>query len=249
MSHDPAALAPHDDAAWRDDLVLELRLHDVPGDAIGAALAEVQAHCLDSGQSAQEAFGDARAFGAELAAAAGRRDDDPVPLRTVLPAAVETLGVVATVGGAVAWLRGEPAELHLSALVVLLLVGAVMVALARWPTRVLRFLLGGTVRRIVLVSLLVPAVAVGAALLAPEAALGLPAVPLTVLGLALLVAGTVLTLTTWQRLGDDPVRSPDGEDSSGPTSWQLRALELGHVWGAWMVTALLVAVLGVALRP
>lgn len=247
MSPDP--LAPHVDAAWRDDLVLELRLHDVPGDAIGAAVAEVEAHCLDSGQSAEEAFGDARAYGAELAAAAGRRDDAPVPMRTVVPAAVDTLGIMVTTAGAVAWLRGEPAEVHLSAIVTLLLVGAGMVALTRWPTAVLRYLIDGPVRHVVLVSLLAPALAVAAALLAPEAALALPAVPSTVLGLALLVTGTVLTLRSRSRLDDDPVRSPDGHDASGPTPWQLRVLEVGHVWGAWIVTAALVAVLGFALRP
>ncbi|QGQ18215.1 hypothetical protein GC089_01685 [Cellulomonas sp. JZ18] len=208
MSHDLAALAPHVDATWRDDLVVELRLHDVPGDAIGAALAEVEAHCLDSGQSAQEAFGDARAYGAALAAAAGRRDDEPVPLRTVVPAAVETLGIVATTSGAVAWLRGEPSEVHLAALVVLLAVGAGMVAITRWPTPVLRYLLEGSVWRIVLASLLVPGTSVAAALLAPEVAVELPAAPLAVLGLALLVTGTVLTLRSRARLHQDPVRSP-----------------------------------------
>ncbi|WP_309135156.1 hypothetical protein [Cellulomonas sp.] len=249
MSQDPATFAPHVDAAWREDLVLELRLHDVPGDAIGAALAEVEAYCLDSGQSAQEAFGDARAYGVALAEAAGRRDDEPVPVRTVVPAAVETLGMVATTTGAVAWLRGETADVHLSAVVVVVLLGAVMVAITRWPTPVLRYLFDAPVWRVVLVSLLVPGLAVGVALLARDASVALPAPPLTGLGLALLVTGTVLTVTLRESLSGDPVRSPDGADASGPTPWWFRLLAYAHLWGAWLVTAVLVVALSVAPRP
>jgi hypothetical protein len=43
---------------WRDALIAELRLREVPGDRIGEALAEVDAHCADSGQTPDEAFGD-----------------------------------------------------------------------------------------------------------------------------------------------------------------------------------------------
>lgn len=49
---------PHLDPAWVDDVVLELRLRDVSGRRIGAALAEADAHCADSGQDVHEAFGD-----------------------------------------------------------------------------------------------------------------------------------------------------------------------------------------------
>lgn len=248
MNQEPAALTPHVDAAWRDDLVVELRLHDVPGDAIGAALAEVEAHCLDSGQSAQDAFGDPRAYGAALAEAAGRRDDEPVPLRTVGPAAVETLGMVATITGAVAWLRGEPAQAHLSVVVVVVLLGAAMVATTRWPTPVLRYLLEAPPWRVVLVSLLVPGVAVGVALLAPTASVALPAGPLTAAGLALLVAGTVLTVRLKESLSGDPVRSPDGTEAPGPTARWLRLVQHADVWGAWVVTAVLVVALGAATR-
>jgi hypothetical protein len=43
---------------WRDSLLTELRLRQIPGDRIGEALAEVDTYCADSGQTPAEAFGD-----------------------------------------------------------------------------------------------------------------------------------------------------------------------------------------------
>jgi predicted membrane channel-forming protein YqfA (hemolysin III family) len=255
MTPELQAIAPHVDPTWREELVLELRLHDVPGDAIGGALAEVEAHCVDSGEDAQEAFGDARTYAATLARATGRRDDEPLPLRTVGPAAAETVGIMATTAGAVALLRGQPADLHLSALVLLLLVGVALVGVVRRPTPVLRRLLDTAPWRVALASLVLPVVVVAVYLLAPDAVLPLPAAPLTALGLALLTTGTVLHLTRGPRLDDDPILppagadTPDGSAASGRTPWQLRLLMHADVWGAWVTTAVLVTVLGLALRP
>lgn len=53
--------------AWRDAFVLELRLRDVPGPAIGDALAEVEAHCAQSGETPQQAFGDPQTYAAAIA--------------------------------------------------------------------------------------------------------------------------------------------------------------------------------------
>src|SRR5690625_6856245 len=44
---------------WCDDFVLELRMRDVPGAVIGDHLAEVEAHCVEGGESPAEAFGPA----------------------------------------------------------------------------------------------------------------------------------------------------------------------------------------------
>ncbi|GAA1793971.1 hypothetical protein GCM10009682_14750 [Luedemannella flava] len=43
---------------WRDAFVLTARMRDVPGTRIGEALAEVEAHCAESGETPTEAFGD-----------------------------------------------------------------------------------------------------------------------------------------------------------------------------------------------
>lgn len=55
-------LAPHVNPAWSEAFILEARLRGVLGTVIGDALAEVDAHVVDSGQSAEEAFGDPKDY-------------------------------------------------------------------------------------------------------------------------------------------------------------------------------------------
>ncbi len=55
-----------DSAKWLDDFMVELRLRDVPGVAIGDAVATVEEHCSDSGEDAESAFGDAREYARSL---------------------------------------------------------------------------------------------------------------------------------------------------------------------------------------
>ncbi|WP_104160320.1 hypothetical protein [Arthrobacter sp. ZGTC212] len=51
---------------WFDDFVVELRLQDVPGDAIGDAVASAREFLADSGGTPGEVFGPARAYAASL---------------------------------------------------------------------------------------------------------------------------------------------------------------------------------------
>ncbi|MCI2178203.1 MAG: hypothetical protein LKK54_08115 [Ancrocorticia sp.] len=51
-------LAPSVDPHWAEDFIVELRIEGVAGSAIGAALAEVESHVAESGETAHEAFGD-----------------------------------------------------------------------------------------------------------------------------------------------------------------------------------------------
>ncbi|MGY2065872.1 HAAS signaling domain-containing protein [Blastococcus sp. SYSU DS0619] len=57
--------------AWRDDLLLRLRLRDVPGARIGEVLAEVQSHVAETGEHPREAFGSPKEYADEVAAALG----------------------------------------------------------------------------------------------------------------------------------------------------------------------------------
>jgi hypothetical protein len=56
---------------WRDEFVTAARFQLLPGQQIGDALAEIDAHCTDSGQDPQQAFGDPAEYARTLAA--GRR--------------------------------------------------------------------------------------------------------------------------------------------------------------------------------
>ena len=52
---------------WRDDFVITLRLRSVSGRRIGDELAPVDAHCTDSGEEPEEAFGDPVAYATHVA--------------------------------------------------------------------------------------------------------------------------------------------------------------------------------------
>jgi len=52
---------------WRGDFVIALRLRNISGSQIGDALAQVDAHCTDSGEAPEEAFGDPVAYATNVA--------------------------------------------------------------------------------------------------------------------------------------------------------------------------------------
>ena len=54
------------DKKWFDELVLELRLRQVHGRAIGDTVASAHELLADTGQRAEEAFGPARVYAAAL---------------------------------------------------------------------------------------------------------------------------------------------------------------------------------------
>jgi hypothetical protein len=57
--------------AYDEELLLALRLRDVPGDRIGEVLAEVQSHVAETGEDPRTAFGDPKAYASEVAEALG----------------------------------------------------------------------------------------------------------------------------------------------------------------------------------
>ncbi|WP_138757117.1 HAAS signaling domain-containing protein [Modestobacter altitudinis] len=59
------------DQAWCDDLLLRLRLLQVPGARIGEVLAEVQSHVAETGEPPREAFGTPREYADQVAQALG----------------------------------------------------------------------------------------------------------------------------------------------------------------------------------
>lgn len=190
---DPADLAPSVDRAWASDFILEQRLLDVPGDRIGDALATIESHVADSGDSAQEAFGDATVYARELAAAAGvTPDSDRAGTGTVLSAVLGLVGMLMTTQAFPAWLDGEEAEISLGFLVICgVALAALGVFLAR-PTAFLRVV----VERVWLAAL-VPFVVLGAAVaigfLLPPVAVFVSAPSLFVVGALLLGASALIS--------------------------------------------------------
>ncbi len=99
--------APHIDPAWTEAALLELRLLGVRGDRIGAALAEADAFCVDSGQDAAEAFGDPVAYARSLDLPA---EADPTlreELGTLGRIGLDVLAVLLLGAAYPAWRRGD----------------------------------------------------------------------------------------------------------------------------------------------
>ncbi|AEV87866.1 hypothetical protein ACWT_6853 [Actinoplanes sp. SE50] len=55
------------DSAWINDFKLQLASQKMPSAAISRAVEDVDSHCVDSGQSPREAFGEPREYAAVLA--------------------------------------------------------------------------------------------------------------------------------------------------------------------------------------
>ncbi|MCF6743382.1 hypothetical protein E9529_03670 [Blastococcus sp. KM273128] len=92
--------------AWCDDLLLRLRLRDVPGTRIGEVLAEVESHVAETGEHPREAFGPPREYADQVADALGIRPvgtwawvRGSLGVRDLLVAVLTGLGGFATAEG------------------------------------------------------------------------------------------------------------------------------------------------------
>ena len=132
------SLAPHVDARWAEDLLLELRLLGLSGDQIGAALSEVESHCADSGERAADVFGAAREYGRSLRLVGEVDVSGRALLRSVGPVVVEFVGMMLLVWGFTAWRRGEQLEITGGRLIGLVVVLLAVAAVVRWSDAVLR---------------------------------------------------------------------------------------------------------------
>jgi hypothetical protein len=123
---------------YRQELLVALRLRDVPGPQIAEALAEVDSHVAESGESPVEAFGPAPAYAAQLAGALD--PTRPTGWRAVVRAMLTWTVPLAMAGGylaadgAFALGVGEDAVLGLPAAVSLVL-GVLLLAVVGSMTR------------------------------------------------------------------------------------------------------------------
>lgn len=217
MTRDRYALerthAPHVDPRWTEALLLELRLQGVPGDRIGAVLAEVDAHCVDSGESAQDAFGDPVAYARALDLPESPAQSARATGRVVLASLVQVVGMLAVVASVRPAVDGTGVTVPLGAVVGLVVLVLALALLAREVDRVLRFVVahpvlaaaagaGGAV------------VVVGTALLVRTPLGDVSALPVLVVGLALLAVGTVQEVREL-RDAADPLVPPGAGGSAG----------------------------------
>ncbi|MCI2237201.1 hypothetical protein MO973_34430 [Paenibacillus sp. TRM 82003] len=223
---------------WCEDLVVALRLRDVPGGRIGAVLAEVRAHLADSGEDPAEAFGEPGEYAAALTAAAPAPTRRERALGFARRFALVT-GVWWAVGGAGALLGGEAARVTAPSLLVCAVVALV------GPGLVERL---ATARR---VAGLAWAAGAGAATSALAVAGALAdqltdALSAPVPALALLLPG--LVLASWGALSGGSLRPDPVVDPLAAAGEVRRARRSGaaHLAVAWAAVVLL-AVAAVAL--
>lgn len=126
---------PHIDPAWRKDFILEQRLAGVPGDRIGDALATVDAHCADSGQSAAEAFGDPIEYA--RATSDGSVHDFALGPRAVVGLLLGVFGLLTVPRAVDAWAKATPVAVSGGDLVAAGLCLGVTVLVVLWPTSTL----------------------------------------------------------------------------------------------------------------
>lgn len=91
---------------WCDDFVVELRLLDVPGPVIGDRLGEVETHCVATGDTPADAFGDPVSYAAQIAQESATEPVSGVWKITVL-SAVQVLAMMVGTTAVTDWAQGE----------------------------------------------------------------------------------------------------------------------------------------------
>lgn len=228
------------DKKWFDDLVLELRLRQVHGSAIGDAVASARELLNDTGQRAEDAFGPARDYAAALDLPAAPRYGW---VRTSLwPLLLSLLAFLLFNQAAMSWVRSEPMLLSAGQLGALL-VPAVLVAL-------LPLYLNVIVRHLWASFMLVfigASSGIFSAVLAPESAadawLILDALPWVIATAVVMIAVAILQTIRSRRSGvDDEIVDP-----TTPTPTDGRGTKALVLVTDWLFPLLAVLMLGLAL--
>ncbi|PFG35165.1 hypothetical protein [Sanguibacter antarcticus] len=201
-------LAPHVEGLWAEELLVELRLQGVSGTMIGEALTEVESHCAESGERAEDAFGDATGYARSLGLPRSPDESATAVAAAVIPVVVQLVGMYATTDAFDAWVAGD--ELGFTTGMVLstaIMLGVIASAVV-FTERVLRFIVAHPVFAYFL-SMAIVGMYTLVTVLGRHVLVAVPAVPVLIVSAGVLVAGAA-----WQRtrsrsgVDDDPVTSP-----------------------------------------
>lgn len=215
-----AALAPSVDPAWVEAFVVEQRLSDVPGEHIGDALAVVESHVRESGESALEAFGEPTAYARSLNPTASRR---PLGGTFIAAMVLGLIGMLTANSSLAAWLEGERVTLTVGGLVVAGLLGLALTTLLAASGSAMRALVGRPWSAVLLPVVLL-GLSVAALLLLPQVLVSLPVGAVAVGAVLALVFSSLLLLLDGGV--DDPVRGPGQQAQTTRRAGWLGALHL-----------------------
>lgn len=234
-----ANLAPNADPQWVEEFVLEQRLLGVPGPKIGDALATLDEHLADTGDTVQDAFGPAKDYARELAASA---PPAPSSLRSTLISAVcGLIGIILAPRALVAALEHTGVKVTTGDLIALALAGAFVAALAAFEAPILRAIVEH--RRVAALVAGLGTAGVIAAMVAVFVVWPTPlfAVPTWIVGLAA-VAALAVSVRISLRESTDLVATPDGRTFGRASTVRLMNAALTPIlaaamcllsWGLW----------------
>lgn len=204
---------PHIHPAWSEAFLLELRLQGVAESHIGAALAEVEAHCAESGETARDAFGDPASYATALALP--RSPGQTVSLRDELPSlGVGLGGMLLTLSAVGAWRSGTDVSITGASVAAMATLFAGTLLIVKHVVPLVRAIVKNAWLAIVY-SVVPVAIFVGVLLLLGEDVLfTVPMVPSLVVGMLALAVSTCVALRRADAL-DDPVVGPDQAHGAG----------------------------------
>ncbi|GAB97395.1 hypothetical protein KILIM_066_00360 [Kineosphaera limosa NBRC 100340] len=237
--HDLAAMAPHAEPEWVDAFVVEQRVLGVPGTRIGDALAVIEGHLCETGESAAEAFGPATEYARELASSEGSGSSG-LGASTMVSGALGLAGIVLLPRAVTGWLEAAPVTVTTGDFVVAGLLAALTALVLVFPERAIRLILDRPVLAFLLGPLLV-GVFVAAFVLWRTPVVDLPALAVgLVAGAGLLVAAVL----SWREPAD-LVADPSGRTYGSARATRLTtALALPIIallmclvsWVTWLLT-------------
>ena len=207
--HVERSLAPHVDAAWAVSFLLELRLLGVRGSHIGAALSEVESHCAESGEEAQEAFGGAPKYARNLGLPVVEDDSQGALLHSLRPIMVQVAGMFMLNWGFEDWLPGHSLDITAGHLVNIATCFLGIVVVVRFFDPLMRGAIRAPIRTWAALSLFVTAgtaTSVVALMLLDEVIWRVPASWVLATGAVMLAAG--LCWASTRRSEDDLITSP-----------------------------------------
>jgi hypothetical protein len=117
---------------WREDLILQLRMADVPGDRIGDILLEADAHLRETGETPAEAFGNPKEYARLRSEAEQNDEDDPAMLRLLGIAVAAFSGTYLLTSGATEFGKGAETVLLVPPVVALIAGAVILTGLVLW---------------------------------------------------------------------------------------------------------------------
>lgn len=209
---DLSTMAPHAEPGWVDEFVVEQRLLGVPGTRIGDALATVDAHLAQTGESAADAFGPPKEYARTLAESEGSGATQGLGVTAVVSAVLGLAGIVLLPRAFQAWLEGSDVTITTGDLVVVAMLAVLTTLILVFPRQMLRALVEHRVAALLAGPLLIAAFVVVMVFLRGSVAVApaLPVMVLAAIGLA------VSALLSW-REPVDLVQGPGGRTLGSAT--------------------------------